>query len=236
MQNYETIRTNTATMEYDPGLRQYMLSVFNNMSLALGVSAVISYFIGTSPTLMFVFFGGPQKWLFMLAPLAFVLAISFFIVDQSLRTTKIMLFVFAGLMGVSLATVFAVFKMGSIAQAFFATAAMFGTMSLWGYTTKRDLTKMGSFLIMGAFGLLIASLLNLVFASGALAMVVSGLAVVIFAGLTAYDVQSLKGLYYELEADDEREKAGVMGALSLYLNFINIFTSWLNLFGERNSE
>ena len=144
-----------------------------------------------------------------------------------------MLFAFAGVMGISMATIFAVFKMASIAQAFFATAAMFGAMSLWGYTTKRDLTRMGSFLIMGAFGLMIASLLNLFFASGAVSMVVSGLAVIIFTGLTAYDVQNLKGLYDELEGE-EREKAGVMGALSLYLNFINIFTSLLNLFGARN--
>jgi uncharacterized protein len=235
MQNYDTIRSGTTTAEYDQGLRQYMLSVFNNMGLALGVSAVISYFIGTSPALMSVFFGGPQKWLFILAPLAFVLFISFRLHSMSLQTARLSLFAFAAVMGISLATVFAVFKMGSIAQAFFATAAMFGAMSLWGYTTNRDLTKMGSFLIMGAIGLMIASVLNLVFASGIVALVISGLAVIIFAGLTAYDVQILKGLYYELEGD-EREKAGVMGALNLYLNFINIFTGLLNLFGERNDE
>lgn len=235
MQSYDTVRSGTTALEYDQGLRQYMLGVFNNMTLALGITAVISYFIGTSPTLLSMFFGGPQKWIFMLAPLAFVFFISFRISSMGFASARLMLFAFAGVMGISMATIFAVFKMASIAQAFFATAAMFGAMSLWGYTTKRDLTKMGSFLIMGAFGLVIASLLNLFFASGAVAMVVSGLAVIIFTGLTAYDVQNLKGLYYELEGE-EREKAGVMGALSLYLNFVNIFTSLLNLFGVRNSE
>lgn len=233
MQTYDTARSGTTALQYDQGLRQYMLGVFNNMTLGLGITAVISYFIGTNPALMAMLFGGPQKWIFMLAPLAFVLFFSFRISSMGFATARLMLFAFAAVMGVSMATIFAAFKMASIAQAFFATAAMFGAMSLWGYTTKRDLTKMGSFLIMGAFGLVIASLLNLFFASGAVAMVVSGLAVIIFTGLTAYDVQNLKGLYYELEGE-EREKAGVMGALSLYLNFVNVFTSLLNLFGARN--
>jgi FtsH-binding integral membrane protein len=235
MQTYDTAKSGTTALEYDMGLRQYMLGVFNNMTLGLGITAVISYFIGTSPALMALLFGGPQKWIFALAPLAFVLFFSFRISSMSFATARLMLFTFAAVMGVSMATIFAVFKMASIAQAFFATAAMFGAMSLWGYTTKRDLTKMGSFLIMGAFGLMIASLLNLFFQSGAVAMVVSGLAVIIFTGLTAYDTQNLKSLYYDLEGE-EREKAGVMGALSLYLNFVNIFTSLLNLFGVRNSE
>lgn len=227
--------TSTNTAEYDLGLRQFMLGVYNNMTVGLALSAVVAYFVGTSPTLLSLFFGGPQKWIVMLAPLAFVFFISFRISSMSVYAANVAFFAFAGVMGLSLATIFAVFKMGSIANAFFATAAMFGAMSLYGYTTKRDLTKMGSFLIMGAFGLVLASLINLFFQNGVMAMVISGLAVIIFTGLTAYDTQNLKNMYYELEGE-EREKMGIMGALSLYLNFINIFTSLLNLFGARNEE
>ena len=227
--------TNSTVAEYDLGLRQFMLGVYNNMTLGLAISAVIAYFVGTSPALLSLFFGGPQKWIIMLAPLAFVFFLSFRINSMSVYAAKVAFFAFAGVMGLSLATIFAVFKMGSIANAFFATAAMFGAMSLWGYTTKRDLTKMGSFLIMGAIGLVIASLINLFFQSGMMAMVISGLAVIIFTGLTAYDTQNIKSMYYELEGDD-RSRMGIMGALSLYMNFINIFTSLLNLFGVRNEE
>jgi FtsH-binding integral membrane protein len=227
--------TSSRVAEYDLGLRQFMLGVYNNMTLGLAISAVVAYFVGTSPALLSLFFGGPQKWIVMLAPLAFVFFLSFRISSMSVYAAQVAFYAFAGVMGLSLATIFAVFKMGSIANAFFATAAMFGAMSLWGYTTKRDLTKMGSFLIMGAMGLVLASLINLFFQSGVMAMVVSGLAVVIFTGLTAYDTQNLKNMYYELDGD-ERSKMGIMGALSLYLNFINIFTSLLNLFGARNSE
>jgi FtsH-binding integral membrane protein len=151
---------------------------------------------------------------------------------MSVFAAHVALFAFAAVMGLSLSTVFAVFKMGSIANAFFATAAMFGAMSLYGYTTKRDLTKIGSFLIMGALGLCFASIINVFLASSALTFAISCIAVVVFAGLTAWDVQNLRNIYDELDGDD-RERAGVMGALSLYLNFVNIFTSLLNLFGER---
>lgn len=229
---YQQSSVTTYSTQYDMGLRRFMLGVFNNMSLGLGVSAVIAYFVGTSPALMSLFFGGPQKWLIILAPLAFVFFISFRISSMSVYSATVAFFAFAGVMGLSLATIFATFKMGSISNAFFSTAAMFGAMSLYGYTTKRDLTRIGSFLIMGAMGLVIASLINLFLQSSALAFAVSCIAVVIFAGLTAFDVQNLKNLYDELEGD-EREKAGIMGALSLYLNFINIFTSMLQLFGER---
>lgn len=231
MYQQSTVTSNTVA-EYDLGLRQFMLGVYNNMTLGLAISAVVAYFVGTSPALVSLFFGGPQKWIVMLAPLAFVFFFSFRINSMSIKTAQLTFYAFAAVMGLSLATIFAIFKMGSIANAFFATAAMFGAMSLWGYTTKRDLTKMGSFLIMGVFGLVIASLINLFFQSGVVAMVVSGLAVIIFTLLTAYDTQNIKSMYYELEGDD-RSRMGIMGALSLYLNFINIFTSLLNLFGEK---
>ena len=231
MYQQSTVSTNTVA-EYDLGLRQFMLGVYNNMTLGLAISAVVAYFVGTSPTLLALFFGGPQKWIIMLAPLAFVFFLSFRINSMSVYAAKVAFFAFAGVMGLSLATIFAVFKMGSIANAFFATAAMFGAMSLWGYTTKRDLTKMGSFLILGAIGLVIASLINLFFQSGMMAMVISGLAVIIFTGLTAYDTQNIKSMYYELEGDD-RSRMGIMGALSLYMNFINIFMFLLQFLGNR---
>lgn len=226
--------TNTAS-QYDLGLRQFMLGVYNNMALGLVISAFIAYFVGTSPELLALFFSGPQKWLVIFAPLAFVFFISFRIGNMSVSAARLTFYVFAAVMGLSLSTIFAVFQMGSIFNAFFATAAMFGSMSLYGYTTKRDLTKIGSFLIMGAFGIVIASVINLLFQNDIMSMVISTLAVIIFTGLTAYDTQNLKNMYYELDGD-ERSKMGIMGALSLYLNFINIFTSLLNLFGARNGE
>jgi FtsH-binding integral membrane protein len=226
-----TVTTSTRT-SYDEGLRQFMLGVFNNMSLGLALSAVIAYFVGTSPALMGLLFAGPQKWLVILAPLAMVFFISFKISSMSPATARAWFFGFAALMGLSLATVFAVFTMGSIANAFFSTTVMFSLMSLWGYTTKRDLTKMGSFLMMGVIGLVAASLINLFLQSSVLTFAVSAIAVIVFTLLTAFDVQNLRQLYDELDGD-ERERAGVMGALSLYINFVNIFTSLLQLFGER---
>lgn len=218
--------------EYDEGLRKFMLSVFNNMAVGLAVGAFVAYFVGSSPALLQLFFGGPQKWAVIFAPLAFVLFMSFKINSMSVFAATVAFFVFAAVMGLSLSAIFAVFTAASIANAFFSAAAMFGAMSLYGYTTKRDLTKVGSFLIMGAMGILFASIINLFFQSPALTFVISCIAIVVFAGLTAWDVQNLRNLYYELEGDD-RERAGVMGALSLYLNFVNIFTSLLQLFGER---
>jgi FtsH-binding integral membrane protein len=219
-------------IQYDLGLREFMLGVFNNMSLGLAISAVIAFFVGTSQELLMIFFGGPQKYVVMFAPLVFVFFFSFGIASMKPTTARLLFFVFAAVMGLSLATIFAVFKMGSIANAFFSTAAMFGAMSLYGYTTKRDLTNIGAFLIMGAMGLCIASVINIFMQSSILALAVSCLAVIIFSGLTAFDVQNLKNIYYELD-EEERAKAGILGALSLYLNFINIFTSMLQIFGEK---
>lgn len=232
---YQQSSVVTQTAEYDMGLRQFMLGVFNNMSLGLAISAVVAYVVGTSPTLLQLFFNGPQKWIVILAPLAFVFLMSFGISKMSVFVAHLVFFAFAAVMGLSLSMLLAVFTLGSIANAFFSTAIMFATMSLYGYTTKRDLTKIGSFLIMGALGICIASLVNLFLASSALAFAISCIAVVVFTGLTAYDVQNLKNLYYEIEGDD-RERAGVMGALSLYLNFVNIFTSLLQLFGVRKED
>lgn len=228
----DSISNISTAARLDEGLRQFMLGVYNNMALGLGISALVAFFVGTNPALLGLFFSGPQKWLVILAPLAVVFFLSFKISSMSSAAARGWFFSYAGLVGLSLATIFAVYKMGSIANAFFSTTAMFGLMSIWGHTTQRDLTKMGSFLMMGLLGLVAASLINLFLASSALAFAVSLISVVVFAGLTAYDVQQLKEIYYSIDGED-RERAGVMGALSLYLNFINIFISMLQLFGDR---
>lgn len=228
----DTMNSRTVVNSYDEGLRQFMLGVFNNMALGLGISAVIAYFVGTSPDLLSLFFGGMQKWIVMLAPLAIVFFISFKISSMRPSTARAWFFTYAATMGISLATVFAVYKMGSIANAFFSTSIMFGLMSIWGYTTKRDLTQMGSFLMMGVIGLLVVGLINIFLQSSMLTLVISAVSVIVFTLLTAFDVQNLKYVYDEADGDD-RERAGVMGALSLYINFLNIFISMLQLFGDR---
>ena len=228
----DTTQTTAVNYGYDEGLRQFMLGVFNNMARGLGISAVIAYFVGISPEMLNLLFSGPQKWVVMLAPLVMVFFISFKIDSLSPHTARVLFFVYAALVGLSLSTIFAVFKMGSIANAFFSTTAMFGLMSIWGYTTKRDLTKMGSFLMMGVLGLCAAGLINIFLQSSILAFAVSAITVAVFTLLTAYDVQSLKDIYYEVDGDD-RERAGVLGALNLYMDFLNIFINLLQLFGDR---
>lgn len=216
----------------DSGLRQHFISIFNYMTLAMLISGLVSAFVGTTPALAQAIWGSPLKWVVMLAPLGMAFYLGFRIQSMSLQTAKIALFAFSALMGLSLSSIFLIYKLGSIVQVFFMTAATFGATALYGYTTKRDLSKMGSFLIMGVIGLVIASLVNIFLASSVFQTVISIVTVLIFTGLTAYDMQNQKALYYELDGE-VREKAGVMGALSLYMNFINIFTSLLNLFGER---
>lgn len=217
---------------YDEGLRRFMLGVFNNMGLGLVISALVSFMVASSPALMQALFDGPQRWLVILAPLAMAIGVSFGIQSVTPAVGRLLFYLFSAVMGLSLSTIFIVYTAGSITNAFLGTAVMFGAMSIWGYTTKRDLTRMGSFLMMGAIGIVAVALLNLFFQSGPLAMAISAMAVIVFTGLTAYDVQNLRNLYDQLEGD-ERERAGVLGAMGLYINFVNIFISLLQLFGER---
>lgn len=232
-----------ATM--DLGLRSYMLGVYNYMALGLLVTAAAAYGLFTASfiesngqivgltNLGQTLFTGPLMWVIMLAPLAFVLVLSFGINKLSASTAQILFWAFAAVMGASLSTIFAVYAEGSIFRVFLITAGMFGAMSLWGYTTNRDLTSMGSFLMMGLFGLIIASIVNLIWPSGALAFAISVIGVVIFAGLTAYDTQKIKNSYAEGEDAEFTSKKQIMGALSLYLDFINLFIMLLRLIGER---
>jgi uncharacterized protein len=218
--------------DYDLGLRAYLLQVFNYMTIALAISGLTAFMLGNSPELMVSFFGGPQKWFFMLAPVGMAIFLGFMINSLSPSTARTLLYVYAGLIGISLSPIFLIFKLGSIAQVFFISAATFGSTALWGYTTRRDLSNMGSFLMMGLFGLIIAGLVNMLLQSSALQMACSAIGVLIFVGFTAYDMQQIKETYYAVEGDD-RDKAGIMGALNLYMDFINIFINLLQLMGDR---
>ncbi|CCW16652.1 FIG005935: membrane protein [Sphingobium indicum BiD32] len=221
------------TAQTDAGLRAHMLGVFRNMGLGLVITGLVAAFIGNTPVLAAAIFGTPLKWVAIFAPLAFVFFFTFRIEKMTTSGARMAFWAFSAVMGVSLASIFLMFTGGSIAQAFFSAAVMFLAMSLWGYTTQRDLTKMGSFLIMGLIGIIVASLINIFIGSSAMAMVISILGVVIFTGLTAWDTQRIKSDYFAYAGHEIAAKMQVMGALSLYLNFVNLFQMLLSLTGER---
>ena len=237
----------------DEGLRAYMLRIYNYMVLGLaitGLAALGTYMLSvtTDPAfaamklrdgLMLTGFGralfvSPLKWVVIFAPLALVFLLSFGIERMRPAMAQIVFWIYAALVGVSLASIFMVFTHTSIVRVFFITAASFGALSLWGYTTQRDLTGMGSFLLMGLFGVILASVVNLFMASSALQFAVSVVGVLVFAGLTAWDTQRLKTEYLYGAMDGEtEERSAIIGALSLYLNFINLFTLLMQLLGQR---
>jgi FtsH-binding integral membrane protein len=217
---------------YDESLRVFMLQVYNYMTVALALSGATALGVYMIPELSAAIWGTGLKWVVVFLPLVLSLGFAFLFDKMSLYQSKIALLVFAVSMGLSLSSIFLIYKMGSIAQVFFISAATFGAASLYGYTTKKDLTSFGSFLIMGALGLCIASVVNLFLQSSVFAFAISCIAVLIFTGLTAYDTQNLKITFDETEGE-EREKAGVYGALQLYLDFINIFVNLLQLIGDR---
>jgi FtsH-binding integral membrane protein len=219
------------TAVFDEGLRRHMLSIYNYMAsgvLLTGVVALLTAWSG----LAISFASGPLMWIVALSPLAIVFAMSFGVQKFSTSTLQAMFWGFAVLMGLSLSTIFLVYTGGSIAATFFATAGAFAGLSLYGYTTQRDLSGFGSFLIMGVIGLIIASVINMFLQSAALMWAVSFLGVLIFAGLTAYDTQRLKEQYAQLRGSEWAGKAVVMGALSLYLDFINMFLFLLRFMGS----
>jgi FtsH-binding integral membrane protein len=247
----------------DEGLRAYMLHVYNYMVLGLAITGLAALGIymasvtadpGAAVKILrngvevpariggnmyltsigYTIFVSPMKWVIMLAPLAMVFGLSFGIQRLRPATAQVLFWIFAALMGLSLGSIFMVYTQTSIVRVFFITAASFGALSLWGYTTQRDLSGMGSFLLMGLFGVILASLVNLFMASSALQFVISIVGVLVFAGLTAWDTQRLKSEYLYGGMDGERmERSAILGALSLYLNFINLFTMLLHLFGQR---
>jgi uncharacterized protein len=220
-----TSRAGTAAA-IDEGLRAHMLRVYNYMGIGLAVTGVVAR-DGQAV------YGSPLQWVIMLSPFAFILALSFGINKMSFPTAQLVFWGFATVMGLSLSSIFLVYTGASIAKVFFITAAMFGAMSLWGYTTKRDLTSMGGFLFMGLIGLIIAMIVNIFLASSALDFAISAIGVLIFVGLTAYDTQKIKEAYAENIGHEGLGKLAIMGALTLYLDFINLFMMLLRLFGNR---
>ncbi len=226
-------RTIDMTDGVDQGLRAYMITVFNYMALGLGITGLTAFALSHSPQMMAVIWGTGLKWVVIFAPLAMVFFLSFRISALSFASAQMLFFIYSALMGLSLSSIFMVFTGQSVTRVFFITASVFGAMSLYGYTTKRDLTGMGSFLFMGLIGVVIASLVNMFLHSSAMQFVISVLGVVIFTGLTAYDVQEIKSLYYDQDEAETIGKKALIGALKLYLDFINLFISLLHLFGER---
>ena len=218
---------------FDAGLRRHMLSIYNYMASGVLLSGIVALVMARSG-LALALVGSPLMWLFVLSPLGIVMAMSFGQGRFSTTTLQAMFWAFATLMGVSLSTIFLVYTGGSIAATFFATAGAFAGLSLFGYTTKKDLSGFGTFLIMGVVGLVIASLLNIWLKSPGLYWAVSSLGVLIFAGLTAYDTQRLKEQYAYVAGTQFAGKAVVLGALTLYLDFINMFQFLLSFMGNRN--
>ena len=202
--------------------------VYGHMSLAVLVSMIVSYFVGTTPELLQFFFTGVTKWIVIFAPLVAILAFAF--ASENFNRTQLQLFLhgFAALMGLSFATIFAVFTMGSIVSAFMGAAILFGVMSGYGYFTKQSLDSMGKFMIVGLIAIVIASIVNIFIGSTVMQMVISALAIIIFLGLTAYDTQKIREAV-SMDGDTGREE--VIGALTLYMDFINLFINLLQLFG-----
>ncbi|MEO1397583.1 MAG: Bax inhibitor-1/YccA family protein [Pseudomonadota bacterium] len=231
------VRSRTAA-EIDEGLRSYMLGIYNYMAIAMVITGGVAMFVANlamnNAGFAQVLYGSPLKWVVMLAPLAFVMVLSFGINKLSASAAQILFWVYSAVMGLSLSSIFLVYTGASIAQTFFVTAAAFGALSLYGYTTKRSLSAMGSFLMMGLFGLIIAMLVNLFLQSSALSFAVNVIGVLIFAGLTAWDTQRLKETYDMVVGNGEAmAKSSIMGALSLYLNFVNMFMFLLSFMGDR---
>ncbi|WFL77980.1 Bax inhibitor-1/YccA family protein [Altererythrobacter arenosus] len=217
---------------FDEGLRKHMLSIYNYMTSGILLTGVVALLTARSG-LALTFASGPLMWLVALSPLAIVFAMSFGRNKFSKATLQAMFWGFAVLMGLSLSTIFLVYTGESIAATFFATAGAFAGLSLFGYTTKKDLSGWGSFLIMGVIGLIIASVINIFLGSSTMSLVISFLGVLIFAGLTAYDTQRLKAEYTYYRGTEFAGKAIVLGALSLYLDFINMFLFLLRFMGSR---
>ena len=210
-----------------------MLGIYNNMAVGLLVTGLVAALVASSPALYQPIFGTPLKWVAMFAPLAFVFFLSFRMERMSVASARTAFFAFAAVMGVSMASIFLAFTETSIARTFFIAAAMFLGLSLWGYTTRSDLSKWTTFLFMGLIGVVIASIVNVFLGSSTLQFVVSVAGVIVFTGLTAWDTQRAKSDYLAFAGTEHAEKLGIMGALSLYLNLVNLFQLLLTFFGER---
>tara|TARA_B100001142_G_scaffold290239_1_gene307551 strand:+ start:341 stop:1099 length:759 start_codon:yes stop_codon:yes gene_type:complete len=242
-----TLRTNQTSADQaldniDSGLREYMLRIYNYMASGLVLTGIIAYASANSPAVLNMMYtvspsGGLQAtglaWIAMLSPFAFILALSFGINKMKASTAQAVFWGFSAVMGLSLSHIFLSYTGTSITRVFFITAGTFSAMSLYGYTTKKDLTGLGSFLFMGLIGIIIASIVNIFLQSSAMHFVISVIGVLIFVGLTAYDTQKIKNMYSEIDGSEIASKKAIMGALTLYLDFINLFLMLLRLFGDR---
>lgn len=238
MAQFDTIRSmgTAQAAQIDEGLRAHMNKVYGLMSVAMLITAGVAWAVGTNETLLNAIFATPLKWVVMFAPMVMVFAFSAMIGRLSVAAAQLFFYVYAAAVGLSLSFIFAVYTSTSIATTFLVTAIAFAGLSLYGYTTKKDLSAMGSFLMMGLIGLIVASLINLFLASGALAFAISVIGVLIFAGLTAYDTQNIKNTYIAHAVHGDQEwlgKSAIMGALNLYMDFINMFLFLLNFLGDR---
>lgn len=243
MADYNTYRTTQSVgarqAVIDEGLRAYMNKVYGLMAVGMGVTAVAAYGISTAamnnPALAQTLYGGPLKWVIMFAPLLVVFAFGAAINRLSVSAATLLFYGFAALMGLSISSIFLVYTGTSIVQTFLVTAIAFAGLSLWGYTTKKDISGWGSFLIMGVIGLIVASIVNIFLQSSGMQFAISILGVLIFAGLTAYDTQNIKNTYLQLAGSDKDfiGKTAIMGALQLYLDFLNLFMFLLQFMGNR---
>ncbi|MEZ5925941.1 MAG: Bax inhibitor-1/YccA family protein [Hyphomicrobiaceae bacterium] len=232
------VGTRTETHEVDEGLRSYMLGVYNYMASGIALTGIVAYatylLSVSNPAIQQLLFFSPLRFVVWLAPLGLVFFLAARINRMSVGAAQATFWIYAGLVGLSLASLFYVYTGQSLARVFFITAAMFGAISIWGYTTKKDLSGWGSFLIMGLIGVIIAAVVNIFLQSTAMQFALSVLTVVIFSGLTAYDTQKLKAIYYSVQGDAlAMGRSAIMGALNLYLDFLNIFLALLSLFGNR---
>ena len=222
----------TSTYKTADQINTAMSRVYGHMGLAVITSMIVSFIVGTSPALLAFFFTGAMKWIVIFAPLVAILAVSFAMDKFSKSALTLFLHGFAALMGLSFATIFALYQMGSIVSAFMSAAILFGVMSFYGYFTKKNLDSIGQFMFIGLIAIIISSIVNIFIGSTVLQMVISAIAVIVFLGLTAYDTQKIR----ELVSVENDGKAEVMGALTLYLDFINLFLALLQLFGGRKEE
>lgn len=217
----------------DEGLKAFFVKVYTFMLVGLSLSGLVAYTLIQNPSVLMSISQGPMAYVAMFAPLAIVFFLSFRLTKLSAQAATLIFFGYSATMGVSLAFILSLFTASSVFHIFLVSASLFGTMSLYGYVTNKDLTSLGSFLMMGVFGLIIASLINMFLRNSAMDYLLSFLTVIIFTGLTAYDTQKIKEIYYEADGYEVSTKKAVIGALQLYIDFINIFISLLRLFGER---
>jgi FtsH-binding integral membrane protein len=238
MADYNTMRSvaGANAAQIDEGLRAHMNKVYGTMSVGMLITFAVAWAVGTNAAMLSVFFTGAMRWVVMFLPLVMVFAFGAVINRLSSAAAQLFFYAFSAAMGLSIAWIFAVFTDFSIAQVFLVTSIAFAGLSLYGYTTKKDISGWGSFLIMGVIGLIVASLINIFLGSPAIAFAVSVIGVLIFAGLTAFDTQNIKNMYVAHAVHGDQEwlaKSAIMGALNLYLNFINMFMMLLQLFGNR---